>query len=60
MEKQEVSISLTVEDVNTLLTILNETSMPFKVSAPLIQKLRTQAEAQLAPAPTGVEGTDAE
>jgi hypothetical protein len=46
--QQEITIKLTVEQVNAILDALGE--MPFKRSAPVIDAVRSQAIAQLQPA----------
>ena len=47
---EELKIELTVEEINILLSALNE--LPFKTVNGLIFKIKNQAEAQLTPAPS--------
>lgn len=43
----EITLKFDLTEVNTLLGILGETPLPYKVSEPLITKIRTQAAPQV-------------
>lgn len=43
----ELTITLTVDEINFLLNGLQEIPAPAKVTGPLTQKIKTQAEEQL-------------
>lgn len=47
METKELTFTFSVEEANIILTALNEVPLPLKTSAPLVHKIRTQAEEQL-------------
>lgn len=46
-QPKTITLTLSVEEVETVLSALNE--VPYKTSAPLIQKIITQGNAQLTP-----------
>lgn len=48
---QEVNLSFTVEEVNTILIALNKAPIPAEVSVPLSEKIKNQAIPQVQPAP---------
>jgi hypothetical protein len=43
----EITLKFDLNEVNALLGILAETPLPYKVSEPLITKIRTQAAPQV-------------
>jgi hypothetical protein len=43
----EITLKFDLTEVNTLLGILGETPLPYKVSEPLIRKIREQAAPQV-------------
>lgn len=53
---RELTIKLTTEEINTILKVLQEHSMPMVVSAPVFKKIQDQANVQLMTKPVGEEG----
>lgn len=43
----ELTLTLTIEETNAILTVLAEA--PYKIAEPLITKIRSQAQPQVAP-----------
>lgn len=43
----EIKLTLTLDETNAILTVLSEA--PYKIAEPLITKIRSQAQPQVAP-----------